>query len=77
MLRGVPSNSSNRSHPGMKVDIKLVIMACSELLTRKARNDLLKRLKTFRCFAPKALVIVVGAMMIDGAWLGWFVAAVE
>ena len=33
-------------------------MACSDLLTRKARNYLLKRLTTFRCFAPKALVVV-------------------
>ena len=52
-------------------------MACSELLTRKARNDLLKRLTTFRCFAPKALVVLVVASMIDGVRLGWLVAAVE
>ena len=51
-------------------------MACSELLTRKAPNDFLTRLSTFRCFAPKALV-VVGAWMIDGVRLGWLVAAVE
>ncbi len=60
-----------------QIDPAMVIMACSDLLTRKARNDLLKRLTTFRCFAPKALVVVDVASMIDGVRLGWLVAAVE
>ena len=60
-----------------QIDPAMVIMACSDLLTRKARNDLLKRLTTFRYFAPKILVVFVGAWMIGGVRLSWLVAAVE
>ncbi len=52
-------------------------MACSDLLTVQAPNYFLTRLSAFSCFAPKALVVVVGTWMIDGVRLGWLVAAVE
>ena len=55
----------------------MVIMACSDLLTMEAPNYFLTRLLSFRCFAPKALVVVVVASMADGVRLGWLVAAVE
>ena len=67
----------NRWTPWIQIDPAMVIMACSDLLTRQAPNDFLTRLSAFSCFASKALVVVVGAWMIDGVRLGCLVAAIE
>ena len=67
----------NRWIPWIQIDPAMVIMACSDLLTRQAPNYFLTRLLSFRCFTPKALVVVVVASMADGVRVGWLVAAVE